>query len=110
MPWNSKMPLETREVAEPARLTGPVKVILPPRTATSQVVEPPTRLPPVAVIAFGTTMSSVRVKASRPAVMLTAPAPREPTVEVARPSTEPSNELRPTRMLPEAEAIVVVPP
>ena len=83
-------------MAEPERLTGPVKVTLPPRFATAQVVAPPISAPPVAVIAFGTTMSSVRLKQSRPADMVTAPVPREPTVEVARPSTPPSTELRPT--------------
>ena len=90
------MPFEVRAVAVPARLTAPVKVTLPPRFATAHVVAPPMSAPPVAVMAFGTTMSSVRLKQSRPADIVTAPAPREPTVEVARPSTLPSTELRPT--------------
>ena len=97
VPRNSKTPLDVRALEEPDRLTGPVKVILPPRLATAQVVAPPTRLPvPVNVSEFGTTISSVRLKQSRPDDMVIAPAPREPTVEVARPSTAPSTLLRPT--------------
>ena len=110
VPWNSKTPLETRDVAVPDRLTGPVKVTLPPRTATGQVVAPPTIWPAVAVMVLGTTMSSVRLKAMRPPEMVTAPAPREPVVEVARVSTEASTVLRPTKTKPEVGARVVVPP
>lgn len=80
----------------PLRLTGPVKVILPPRVATGQDAAPPMRLPPEAVMAFGTMMSSVRVKSRSAPAMVTAPAPREPVVETARPSTLPSTKLRPT--------------